>query len=495
MSFYTPTWIRKLVKEDHDFINKYVAKVNNDFRSYIDETLPFTLYLDIDLIRERILYKPETTAWIQELAELAGVEANDILGALDKTYVGTINRYAENPKYKRITAEDLSVILNRLSEAVQNGFNIKSTLATEFKNTFIVTNITKLNTRVMLILPKFKTLNFGATFKEVFKTQLPRFSDEISDRDSSPRVIIENFLNANFGRLQNVGHVEVDIISSTSREVKRGQNSPRLLQALVSLPKGVQPERIARQFSTETGQQETRVIVRKKFSSSKLVFEMLVESGMSVGIPETQKVNLQKAALEKKFQIGAGLTKQIITNTKLLIELETSKSIKQFLAESVINTMKKGVGSNYTSSTTIVVKTPIKVQKVAVNIKKPTTRSVNKPTFAKAIKTESLSSLQSLLDVALAEQIQKNMGSGSSRNLLNYRTGRLAESAKVERLSESRQGMITAFYSYMKNPYATFSEGGRQSVPRTRDPKLLIAKSIREIGATLAYNRMRAVLI
>jgi hypothetical protein len=53
--------------------------------------------------------------------------------------------------------------------------------------------------------------------------------------------------------------------------------------------------------------------------------------------------------------------------------------------------------------------------------------------------------------------------------------------------------MITAFYSYMRNPYATFSAGGRQETPKTRDPKLLIAKSIREIAAQAVTNRLRAV--
>jgi hypothetical protein len=87
------------------------------------------------------------------------------------------------------------------------------------------------------------------------------------------------------------------------------------------------------------------------------------------------------------------------------------------------------------------------------------------------------------------------MGDGDSRNVLNYRTGRLAGSAKVEYMSQSRAGMITAFYSYMKNPYATFSDGGRQQNPKSRDPKLLISKSIREIAAQQVGNLLRAVNI
>ena len=107
----------------------------------------------------------------------------------------------------------------------------------------------------------------------------------------------------------------------------------------------------------------------------------------------------------------------------------------------------------------------------------------------------NLTSLQNLINSQLQDVISANMGSGNSRNILNYRTGRFAASAKVERMSESRAGMISAFYSYMKNPYATFSDGGRQSIPKTRDPKLLISKSIREIAATQVANQLRAVVI
>jgi hypothetical protein len=113
-------------------------------------------------------------------------------------------------------------------------------------------------------------------------------------------------------------------------------------------------------------------------------------------------------------------------------------------------------------------------------------------------KTESLLNLPMLMmqiNSNLHDQIKRNMGAGNRRDVLNYRSGRLAESAKVERLSQSREGMITAFYSYMKNPYATFSRGGRQDRPYTRDPKLLISKSIRELAGAQVANRMRAVLV
>ena len=107
----------------------------------------------------------------------------------------------------------------------------------------------------------------------------------------------------------------------------------------------------------------------------------------------------------------------------------------------------------------------------------------------------NLISLQNLLNSQLQDVISANMGDGSRKDLLNYRTGRFASTAEVKRLSISREGMITAFYDYMKNPYATFSTGGRQEYPRSRDPKLLISKSIRQIAAEVVNNRLRAVLV
>jgi hypothetical protein len=107
----------------------------------------------------------------------------------------------------------------------------------------------------------------------------------------------------------------------------------------------------------------------------------------------------------------------------------------------------------------------------------------------------SLANLEVLIKAQLVEQVKQNMGTGGRKDVLNLRTGRFAESVTLERISISREGMITAFYNYMRNPYGTFSQGGRQEYPRSRDPKLLIAKSIREIAQEKVANRLRAVLV
>ena len=117
-----------------------------------------------------------------------------------------------------------------------------------------------------------------------------------------------------------------------------------------------------------------------------------------------------------------------------------------------------------------------------------------KTTYIKA-GVQNLVNLQNLINQNLVERVKQNMGRGERRDVLNLRTGRFAESVRVERMSQSREGMITAFYSYMKNPYATFSQGGAQDTPKSRDPKLLIARSIREIATQQVANRLRSVSV
>lgn len=130
---------------------------------------------------------------------------------------------------------------------------------------------------------------------------------------------------------------------------------------------------------------------------------------------------------------------------------------------------------------------PIKVKPVGIT---PLGKNV-----VKQEQNVSLASLQAILDTLLVERVKQNMGTGNRRDILNLRTGRFAESVEVKRLSISRQGMITAYYDYMKNPYATFSQGGARSYPTSRDPKLLISKSIRELLAEKVANRLRAVVL
>lgn len=168
--------------------------------------------------------------------------------------------------------------------------------------------------------------------------------------------------------------------------------------------------------------------------------------------------------------------------------IEGTAQEQKFTHKNVVIGSQKVPKPNNTKLRELVKAELSKVNKLKAKLKTPPLRN-NKGQFY------SLASLQLLINYHLQDVVSANMGNGDSKRILNYRTGRFASSAKVESLTQSREGMITAFYSYMKNPYSTFSEGGAQQHPRTRDPKLLIAKSIREIAATKVANRLRAVAL
>jgi hypothetical protein len=499
MAFYTATWFKQLVREDHANIQKYLNKEGNNLRRYIDSTLPFTLWLDIGNIRKNIL-KPEAKA-IQELCALTKIQdPNIFINALDDAYVATINEYIET--YPHIRSKDLAAKLDAFSLAIDTG-GIKNSIETLFKRITVITELSKKNKSVLLIAPKFTTIQskFGTRVKSHFNYDL--FSDSKDKLGNSPKSLVKAYLDKNFGVLQNIGHIEIDVLSSKSgsSEVKRGLVSPRLLQALLEWPKDAKPELLARKFSKETGQAETRVIIRKKFSNSKLVLEMLIESGIMIGSLESQQENLKKARYEKAFKIGSALSRRLVEDKNLLLNLVTSKSIKQYVTESLLTTIKSGKNTpSYQSKSILTQKTPILVQKseLVAKTKNTNTNKLFVPISKQISGEESLVNLPKLLvliNSQLQDVISANMGDGNSRNVLNYRTGRFASTVKVSQLSESRSGMITAFYSYMKNPYSTFSPGppvGRQSKPASRDPRLLISKSIREIAQQVVGNNLRA---
>lgn len=190
-----------------------------------------------------------------------------------------------------------------------------------------------------------------------------------------------------------------------------------------------------------------------------------------------------------------------------LLDMKSSPSYKDMLAKLIIDIMNDvQVDQVFSHKNVLVTKVkPIKadLSKVKAEAQKQIAlankakAAIEKTPKLRTRKGQfySLTSLVNLLNSRLADQIKKNMGSGNRTDILNLRTGRLAESASVTRVTQSRAGMLTAFYTYMKYPYATFSAGGRQEFPKSRDPKLLISKSIREIASDQVANRLRAVLV
>jgi len=195
--------------------------------------------------------------------------------------------------------------------------------------------------------------------------------------------------------------------------------------------------------------------------------------------------------LQRKIAMLA--SKPLVAN--YMKDMMSSNTMLEDIEEAIVSILKTGK-SNLKKHTAKKGATPKKQLSKKQNLpgKEKITGKTKAPKQT-AQSSVNLISLQNLLNSQLQDVISANMGDGSSKSLLNYRTGRFASTAEVKRLSISREGMITAFYDYMKNPYATFSTGGNQEYPRSRDPKLLISKSIRQIAAEVVNNRLRAVLV
>lgn len=93
--------------------------------------------------------------------------------------------------------------------------------------------------------------------------------------------------------------------------------------------------------------------------------------------------------------------------------------------------------------------------------------------------------LQNLLNEILPATVAQNMTSPA----LNYRTGRFANSVRVDGITQGPRGgntMIEA--TYMTNPYETFAPGGQKYTPQ-RDPERLIKRSIRQVASGIVGAR------
>jgi len=327
--------------------------------------------------------------------------------------------------------------------------------------------------------------------------------------------------NEKLGEYLDAGHSAAQV-GDSDRYVF---NSPKLFSVLFDIAstpgssfksKKVDLDAASIIYATKTEQLKHSVKVTKEFGDGFL--KIFAEIGGSVVTLENSAENQRRGtSLEKQEKFGknsAVLTKlraQFANLKDGLSKTHSSRDISaiirsmykyagspsgiDYIVQNVIDNIK-GVKTLKYKSTTVRESTTKIVTKTATI--RGIAKKISKPKQSIKIDvgvTSSTASLESLLRAKLALQVRKNMGTGNRKDVLNYRTGRFAESANIERLSVSRAGMISVFYSYMRNPYGTFSDGGLQQYPKTRDPKLLISKSIREIGASLVGNRMRAILV
>lgn len=214
----------------------------------------------------------------------------------------------------------------------------------------------------------------------------------------------------------------------------------------------------------------------------------------------TSELNQQFSEQEKQIFFDlrrkiALMANKAIRDKFLLQNIEGSNTVAQDIEQALVSLLKTGKVKldKHKTNTGKSKKQQINANKGVDTAKKIVSKVAKPGAVTKPPPSANLINLAVLINSQLQDVISANMGDGNSRNVLNYRTGRFASTVKVEQLSMGREGMITAYYSYMKNPYATFSTGGKQAIPASRDPKLLIARSIREIAEQVVTNRLRAV--
>jgi hypothetical protein len=188
------------------------------------------------------------------------------------------------------------------------------------------------------------------------------------------------------------------------------------------------------------------------------------------------------------------LAKELTGDENNWASLKLSPSAEDRIADGIVEAIvgKKGATKGKSKST----KTPVK------KAEKPSTKIIAATIAYKRKKRSpqkkqgqiqaqmSPLALRGLLQRAISAAIKHNMGKGRARTVLNYRTGRFAESVNIDNVVPRRDGAMIAFYSYMKNPYSTFAEGGAQYPSKpSRDPNLLIKKSMRQLAAAAAVTR------
>lgn len=101
----------------------------------------------------------------------------------------------------------------------------------------------------------------------------------------------------------------------------------------------------------------------------------------------------------------------------------------------------------------------------------------------------SLLKIQTLINASLKQAVINRMG---TPRLVN-RTGTLAGSAEVTRVTQGRQGMISLYYTYERRPYSTFEPPGGHQQSTKRDPRALISLAVRDVAESLILGKFRTV--
>jgi hypothetical protein len=485
-----------------------VQELKKDHRSTLNERIHF-VPLDIESMKISLsnVIQQEKEDLIESEQSLDGYE--QYLISLEKFRDGVINGVLNNTEHiKGILKSEFSIIIEG-SKVTVNGVDISTlpgpNIIKDYTPAVVYLN-TKTPNNIVGALYKSYDATRGSLFSEFLNKQLNKFIKKSFYKEGGSKY--------NYTRRFNVGHttgvftkddtgaLQVDKqIANTPLELKIAGTIAKLQEKINTVTdpnKNLELQGILEKVQGKFDSFLDNHSYGKKLSVTlhKDVGDFLFQIGANVVIIQDE--------FENQFsfsQIFEGPTGKYILN--LMMEINFSKNILEELASRIGAKLKgnstPGSKSKLKLEDIYIAQNP-KITLMQGGVASRSTSSVSSAKQKTRVRTPagqfySLANLQLLINSVLAKTIKQNMGAGNRKDILNLRTGRFAESVRVERMSESREGMITAFYTYMRNPYGTFSQGGRQEIPKSRDPKLLIAESIREIAAQQVKNRLRAVLV
>jgi len=158
-----------------------------------------------------------------------------------------------------------------------------------------------------------------------------------------------------------------------------------------------------------------------------------------------------------------------LTDTAKTSGAKVKKAMK---ASSSKTSAKRGIQGTTTSSSGTEQFSKVKAKSIS---KQDTPQKVN------------WASLIAIINRKLPKQVEHNMGAPG----LVYRTGRLADSAKVVNVQTTKEGYPSIVFDYQRNPYDVFDRTLGKSPWNTpaRDPRALVDKSVREIVQEMAIGR------
>jgi hypothetical protein len=449
-----------------------------------------------------------------------------VMGIID---IGDIN--VELSKYPNLSLEDKNDLLGTIREALNKSASIAKPITSSALESLLssiiadnkLNNVERINKLKILFSKAYYLTDSNSIKPDSYIFVAPNYSGIVTQLTNRVNTILKaKNSSKRLGEYLDLGHSAAMFSGTTNYAF----NSPKLIATLFDIATSsprtfidntIDLNKATSMFTETTGQLEYHVEVSRNFGEGFL--SLFVSIGGSIVTYENSVENQARGSKEAKEKFGtnkptlaklAAKFREIQdTGIKGLFNTtQLGKIIRETLRSSgspsaldhIAHQIRAALNGSTIESHKSTAKASSKNNFKVISAKPTITNKFRKLTNIQGsnsflLPQQSTVSLLALLQGRIADQIQRNMGTGDSTSKLNYRSGRFANSVSIERLTTSREGMISVFYNYMRNPYGTFSEGGMQQSPRSRDPKTLISKSIREIGASAMYNRMRAVLV